>query len=421
MTIGYAPANRSGITMRTISFRCLSLTALMLSGIASASLQAAEGVVVEVAAGSSDREDALLSVELPPSLRDSRSVTLTQIDSGAQVPVQVDRSGTPRAVWILPRKLAAGQVERYRLAPADRRSAGEAVTVTNDEKQLSVRVGAKPVLVYHQAAVPPPDLKEPCYARSGQIHPVYNPSGQVVTDDMNHEHTHQHGIMFAWRKSSFEGNPSDCWDQKGGQGRIEHMRTEAVGGGPVFGFFTVRLRHSSLTAAKPMLDETWCVRVYNRSDCFVFDLESVQTCAGSSPLVVQEYSYGGMAIRGSAAWMTRKPPFDYLTNEGKGREGNHSRPNWVDFFGPLEGHTTGILVMDNPGNFRYPQPVRLHPTIPYFCFAPAVLGDFAIEPGKPYVSKYRFCVHDNQLTVQAADRLWQDYADPPQVRVLAVQ
>jgi hypothetical protein len=62
--------------------------------------------------------------------------------------------------------------------------------------------------------------------------------------------------------------------------------------------------------------------------------------------------------------------------------------------------------------------VRLHPTIPYFCFAPAVLGDFAIEPGKPYVSRYRFCVHDNQLTAQNAGRFWQDYADPPQVRVL---
>ena len=96
--------------------------------------------------------------------------------------------------------------------------------------------------------------------------------------------------MFAWRKSSFEGKPSDCWDQKGGQGRIAHVHTEAVGGGPVFGFFTVRLRHWSLTAAgapTPMLDETWRVRVYNRSDRFVFDLESVQTCAGSSPLVVQ--------------------------------------------------------------------------------------------------------------------------------------
>jgi hypothetical protein len=325
--------------MRVISFRCFTLAASTLLGIISASVQAAEGVVVEVTAGSYEREGTPLSVELPASLHDARSVALTQIDGGAEVPVQVDRSGTPRAVWILPRKLAAGQVERYRLTPADRQAAGEAVTVTNDEKQLAVRVGVKPVLVYHEAAVPSPDPKEPYYARSGQIHPVYNPSGRVVTDDMNHEHTHQHGIMFAWRKSSFEGNPSDCWDQKGGQGRIEHVRTEAVGGGPVFGYFTVRLRHSNLTASpapKPMIDEKWCIRVYNRSDCFVFDLESVQTCAGSSPLVVQEYSYGGMAIRGSAAWMTRKAPFDYLTSEGKGREGNHSRPKWVDFFGPLD-------------------------------------------------------------------------------------
>ena len=332
----------------------------------------------------------------------------------------MDRSGG-RAYWILPHRLAAGKAQRYRLQEASAAATAPAVSVTDDGKQLWAAIGAKRVLAYNQAVVPGPNPKEPCYARSGHLHPVFNPSGQVVSDDMNREHTHQHGVMFAWRHSRFEGRPSDCWDQKGGQGRVEHVKTESFGSGPVFGHFTTHLRHTCLNtggAPKPMLDEVWRVRVYNQAGPFVFDLESVQTCASQSPLVAEKYHYGGMAIRGSAEWFKRKPPFDYLTSEGKNRDGDQSRAKWVDFFGPIGGSPTGILVVDHPGNFRYPQPVRLHPSLPYFCFTPAALGEFSIEPGKPYVSRYRFVVHDGQLAPETAARLARDFADPPQVRVL---
>jgi hypothetical protein len=78
---------------------------------------------------------------------------------------------------------------------------------------------------------------------------------------------------------------------------------------------------------------------------------------------------------------------------------------------------TGITGLDHPDNFRFPQPVRLCPTIPYFGFAPEVLGPFTIEVGKPFVSRYRFCVHNGEVDRALADRLWQDYAHPPVVMV----
>jgi hypothetical protein len=56
--------------------------------------------------------------------------------------------------------------------------------------------------------------------------------------------------------------------------------------------------------------------------------------------------------------------------------------------------------------------------MPYFCFTPAFLGSFPIEPGKTYTSRYRFVVHDGPLAPAELDRLWTDYADPPQVRIV---
>ena len=62
--------------------------------------------------------------------------------------------------------------------------------------------------------------------------------------------------------------------------------------------------------------------------------------------------------------------------------------------GPVDGRQCGVVVMNHPDNFRFPQWVRLHPKMPYFVFAPMVEEPFMIEPGKPYVSKFRYLTYD---------------------------
>jgi hypothetical protein len=381
---------------------------------------AADSVTLEVSAGDHDRQDSLVSMALPKSLQDHRHFALTRTDNSRAIPVQLQPGKTPSVVWILRDKLSAGKIRQYRLAPATNVPATDRrVTVHDDGKRLTVRVGKKPVLVYNQAVVPSPDAEHPYYAKSGYIHPVYNPSGQIVTDDFNPDHAHQHGIMFAWRKTTFEGRSTDGWDQQAGTGKVEHVELIDLASGPVFGVFTVRLHQVDLTApngTKPVLDEIWRVRVYGFRDRFLFDIDSTQTCASNVPVVIEKMHYGGLMIRGHADWQEHKT-FDYLTSEGRTKtDGNHSRPNWVDLSGPVAGQVTGVTILNHPGNFRSPQPVRLHPAMPYFCFAPAVLGSFTIKPGDSFVSKYRFCVHDNKIDTESTDRLWRDYAQPPQVR-----
>ena len=192
----------------------------------------------------------------------------------------------------------------------------------------------------------------------------------------------------------------------------------------MFGHFTVSMHQVDLTSPqgpKPILDETWRVLVYRFSDYFLFDLESTQTCAAGRPVTVDQCRYGGLAIRGHKDWLVpAKSKSDYLTDEGKVRkDGDQTRPRWCDIHGQIDKQTTGITVMNHPDNFRFPQPVRLCPVIPYFCFAPAVLGSFTIKVGKPYVSRYRFCVHDGAVNRALADRLWADYAHPPVITFLA--
>ncbi len=382
-----------------------------------------DSITLEVSAGDHDRQNSLVSLPLPKSLESYHHFTLTRTDNRQSIPVQLQPGESPSVVWILRDKLSAGAVRMYELTSATKTPAtSDGVTVDDDGKRLTVKVGKKPVLVYNQSVVTSPDAKHPYYAKSGYIHPVYNPSGKVVTDDFNPDHAHQHGIMFAWRKTTFEGRSTDGWDQKAGTGKVEHVELIDSASGPVFGVFTVRLRQVDLTApdgAKPVLNEVWRVNVYGLPDQFLFDIESTQSCASNEPVVIDKIHYGGLMIRGHADWQKHKT-FDYLTSEGRTKkDGNHSRPNWVDMSGPVAGQITGVTILNHADNFRSPQPVRLHPTMPYFCFTPSVLDSFTIKSGDSFVSRYRFCVHDYEIDKEIADQLWLDYTQSPRVRVVS--
>ena len=125
-------------------------------------------------------------------------------------------------------------------------------------------------------------------------------------------------------------------------------------------------------------------------------------------------------MRGNWAW-NGKTNASVLTSEGetdraKGDKGN-VRARWVHLDGLVNGKFTGIAGMGHPGNFRSPEPVRLNAAEPYFNFTPQQAGDMEIAPGKPFVGRYRFVVADGQPDKAELERIWNDYAHPPMVKV----
>src|SRR4029453_15434182 len=165
---------------------------------------------------------------------------------------------------------------------------------------------------------------------------------------------------------------------------------------------------------KVALLETWTARIWNaglNSGYWLLDVHSRIECATSSPLELPEYHYGGMAIRAARAWTPEHVQF--LTSEGDERiKGNHTRPRWCDIHGQIGGHAVGIALLTHPTNFRFPEPLRIHPTMPYMVYTPSFLGDWEIRPGTLHESRYRFLIHDGDLPAETAERLWRDYAEP---------
>jgi len=382
-------------------------------------------VLIEVAAGEFKRESTPLVLALPKSLRKENVFTLRRSEGGDAIPIQIVAGDSPQLMWMLEAPLAAGQTRRYRLTcPKKAENSEEPTSVVrceDDGSGLVIRSGKKQVLRYNHSVVPSPDPKTPYYARSGHLHPVFTPSGKQVTDDFAPDHPHQHGVMFAWTNTTYEGRAVNFWDQQQQTGRVEHVKTEAIYSGPVCGGFSTVIGHNDLTVPggeKRVLSETWGVRAFDLADGFLFDLTSTQSVVGDRPLRINQHHYGGPAIRGNRQWLGADNS-DFLTSELKTRkDGNHSRPRWVDLRGKVDGEECGIAVLTHPENFRFPQPVRLHPSKPYFCLSPMVLGEFEIEPRQPYRTRLRFFAHDGPLSVAQAQRLWNDFAHPPTVRIM---
>ena len=383
--------------------------------------QQKQGLSITVAAGGFDRHNTVVTFTLPASA-DGADAGVVVDGKRPGIPLQVGHGR--EATFVLP-ELKAGETRRYEiLRPGNRvRDVSKpAVEARRDGPVVRVTASGKPVLTYQAepGEFPRADIK-PIFRRGGYIHPVYTPEGRAITDDYPVDHPHHHGIWWAWTKTEYDGRQPDFWNMGASTGRIDFDSLDAMWSGQVHGGLTATTRFTDVTGGRfeVVLKDRWDVRVYAPdAGVTVFDIVSTQNLAGAKPLVLPEYRYGGLGVRGHIQWNGKGEKTVFLTSEGKTRaDGNGTTARWTHMGGLLDGRPAGIAILDHPSNFRSPQPTRLNPDNPFFNYAPSVAGVWKIEPGKPYVSRYRFLTYEGQPDRALIDRMWNDYANPPVVTV----
>ena len=297
------------------------------------------------------------------------------------------------------------------------------VQTARDDDAVTVSVAGQAVLRYQMSLELPaeslPDGIPPIFQRGGFLHPIMSPSGRIVSDSYAPNHLHHHGLWFSWTRTAFEERRPDFWNMGAGTGTVEFVALDETWSGAEQGGFEARHRFVDLSAPElqAVLHETWRITVFGATahgagaDAHVFDFISTQQCATDSPLRLPQYLYGGLGFRGHRAWDGKDNTF-FLTSEGETDRlrGNETRARWCHVGGEVDDALTGIAMLGHPQNFRAPQPVRLHPDEPFFCFAPSQLGDWQIAPGETYVSRYRFIVRDGAPDARQLNRLWDEYA-----------
>ena len=371
---------------------------------------------IVVAAGGFARNHTI--VTFPLGRDGARALTLTD-GSGKKFPLQRHADGT--ATFIL-HSLAAGQEAVFAIEQTDS-FATAGPNVVEHERALELSSNARAVVRFQTKGELPPGIDE-VYLRGGYLHPLYTPGGVAVTGDYPESHYHQHGIFSAWTRTRWSDHAIDFWNTGDKQGKVDFQTLEQTFRGPVFAGFRARLAHIALLGDEPpviALDERWTVTTYQTHSeappYFVVDLDSEQRTATNAPLLLEQYTYGGFALRGHAQWAD-PASVTFLTSEGMDRaSGDGQKGRWCYIGGKVDGAMVGFAMLGHPKNFRAPQTFRIHPKHPYMAFAPVKDGPFTIEPGKPYVSRFRIVSFDGPFDRELIDRLWRDYATSPEVTV----
>jgi hypothetical protein len=370
---------------------------------------------VVVMAGALDREHSIvtftLNLDLPGAL-------ILRDAGGNELPLQRDRDGT--ATFVL-HSLAAGKKAVFQIERA-RTSATRGAEVVERGKTLELRANDRKVVRFQMQGELPPGI-DGVYQRGGYLHPLYTPAGVEVTGDYPDDHRHHHGVWSAWTRARFNDHAIDFWNMAERQGKVDFEALERSFSGPVFAGFEARLEHVALLGPGPAvaLRERWTVTTYRTHPesppYFVVDLHSTQEATSGAPLLLERYTYGGFALRGHAAW-SDPARVTFTTSEGLDRAaGDDTRGRWCAIGGYVDGRRVGFAMLGHRENFRAPQKFRIHPEHPYMAFAPVKDGPFTIEPGTPYVSRFRIVSFDGPLDPALVERLWQDYTTPPEVRV----
>lgn len=280
---------------------------------------------------------------------------------------------------------------------------------------LTILAPTGPVLTYHKTEVPPPPGESALYRRSGFIHPLHAPNGDVVTSIHAPDHVHHMGVWHAWVKTKWNGRALDFWNLKAGQATVRFVDVvdrkeagEAVG-------FAVRQQQVALADGDfpetVILEEILDVTAAQQEGVNLIDYTVTQSNASDHPLELPAYRYGGgIAYRAPDGWGESRNA--YLTSKGLDRtEGHATRAEWVAMHGPTESGESTVVIMSHPSNHDSPQRVRIwEKGKVFFNYVPAQEHAWQIEPGETITLRYRLLVFDRAVEPELVQSYWRLYA-----------
>lgn len=348
------------------------------------------------------------------------------------IPFQIEQ-GTPRRLyWLVTTgtksegkhifSLERGKVKQF-----------NAVKASADNGELTIHSGDKNLLQYHFGTVYPPAGVDTAFKRSGFIHPLWTPHGQVLTRIQPPDHYHHYGIWNPWTHVLFEGDTLDFWNLYTKQGTVRFANFISIEEGPVFSEFEVLHEHVVFKKngrEKVAINEMQNVRVYRpqkNQDFYIIDFNIQLNCADKSPVKLLEYRYAGFGWRATEKW--DKNNSMVLTSEGKTRkDADGSKARWCIVQGEIDKDYAGVVMMSYPTNYNFPEPLRIWPDNSnndrgdmFANFCPTKNMDWLLQPRHNYFLKYRLLVYNGSIEKEKAESAWQYFSNSPRVNIKIVK
>jgi hypothetical protein len=350
-------------------------------------------------------------------------------------PYQIESGYTTQLWFILDGTTESGEKREFYLYKIPDHPSRNEITAEVNSKEIILKKGKSEILHYQTTILYPPSGVDTIYKRNGFIHPLFSPSGNVLTRVNPPDHYHHVGIWNPWTRVKIGDHVTDFWNLYEKQGTVKFTGINSIVDGPVYGGFQVKQEHIDFQGKTPdelAINEVWDVRAWNVEPliglkAYLVDLTTFLSVAGNSPIIFEAYRYGGgIGIRANEEWT--KDNSTALTSEGKTRlDADGSRARWTDLNGAFKNNgNSGIVFFSHPANREHPEPMRVWPIDAnsgrgdvYFEFCPIRLKEWVLNPGNVYRLKYRMLVYDGKIDKSIADRIWNDFAYPPVVQIIS--
>jgi hypothetical protein len=251
--------------------------------------------------------------------------------------------------------------------------------------------------------------------------PIVAPGGKRVTRGFPIEpqpgettdHVHQRGLWF----THGDVNGVILWSQEEGSGEIRHREFTKTEGGSS-GTIATRNEYLSHDGNKICEDER-VFRFFTDDDAHIIDAQiTIRATEGELKFGDTEEGSFGVRLADSMRHDAR-PSGTIISSAGAtGKKAWGQPAAWVDYYGPVDGETLGVAILDHPSNLGYP--VRWHVrTYGLFAANPFTQHRFdpSLAPAATIVSKdksmtlrYRVVVHRGDEKVGRIANRWNKFA-----------
>ena len=365
---------------------------------------------------------------------DKGNLVLYEITSTGEkvIPSQLE-TGYSARLWFVLNSVSAKNTERQFVLKQEEKAAVDRskVSIKKDYRDLSLMMNEKPILSYRYAVTFPPEGIDPIFKRSGFIHPLYSPEGEVLTRIQAPDHYHHYGIWGPWTHTHIGDRQVDFWNLGEGQGTVKFAGFLTEDEGAIYTGFEALQQHIDFGGKgedQVALNEILDVRAWNIGEgVWMVDYTTSINSPLKNGILLDAYRYGGgIGFRATEKW--KKDNCTVLTSDNKTRiDADGSFAKWciVEGESATKEGRSGILFMSHPSNRMHPEPMRVWPLDAnagrgdmYFEFVPIRHEEWKLEPKQNYTLKYRMIIFDGKVDAKTAEMYWNSFAANPQIEML---
>lgn len=282
---------------------------------------------------------------------------------------------------------------------------------------LGVRVNDQPLLDYRTNDGPKP-IMFPVFGPGGrQVTRAY-PMKSIAGEDQDHPHQR------SWWFTHGKVNGVDFWSEQSGHGSIKETRRITERAGDAFGLLRAANDWLGPDGAKICEDERVII-FYATKRVRVIDFD-ITLKATNGPLTIGDTKEGMFGLRlASTMNVNRKQGGRIVNAEGltDGAAWGKASP-WVDYSGPVGGHSMGVAILNHPASFRYPttwhvRDYGLFAANPFgwHDFGQGKSGEYTVSAGESIRFRYRVILHEGDVSAANVAEAFRDYSDPPKLEI----